>query len=175
MRRRTFLATVGAGALAGCSALGGKHFAMADDPFSDVTERQTDTSVVKHGLAVIPEGEYATAGINSRKGDTLTVRGQVVKHGPIDLYVMTPDQFGKYKRQPNLVTAEFEARSTSAPDLTADLGKADYQLVMDNTYLGQATPSGEARFQFELEISGESRGTQGNQETANGSATTTRG
>lgn len=155
MRRRSFLATVGAGALGGCSALGSEGIQVADDPFTDVSRRNRSGARLNTGLAILPEGEYARARVTGKRGDRLRVTGQVMRNGPIDLYLMTLGQLNEYQREPALIDAERKAPATSSPELSATFDRREYFLVIDNTHLGSAEPSGTAEFQYNIRIEGD--------------------
>lgn len=158
MRRRTFLAVMGAGTLTGCNALGGNEFehAKQGDAFSNVKNATGlgKGEVGKSAHISLPEGEYVELGFSAKEESEMAMTGQVVKNGPIDLYVMTVDQFNKFKTQPNLISAEMEAENTGSIDLTKTLPAGDYLLVFDNTHLGGTEPSGKAEVEFEFVLTG---------------------
>lgn len=156
MRRRSFLATLGAGALAGCGALGGSDIERASDPFTQVESATGDNGeVVRSGLVILGENEFAGVGFQGGgSGDTFPIEmtGQVMTGGRIDVYVMTLNQFNEYKAQPNIITSEAEVENTQSPTINQRFETADYFLVFDNTTMGSAQPSGEARIQFNISV-----------------------
>jgi len=156
MRRRYFLATLGAGTLAGCGVLGGgSDFERAEDPFTDVNSEERGDATVQSGLAILEQGQFAAAGFQGgTRSDTFTleVTGQVMQGGPVDVYIMTLPQFNEFKRRPNIVPSEIELSNTNAPDLSREMPTGEYFLVFDNTPLGRATPSGEARIEFSITV-----------------------
>jgi hypothetical protein len=162
MRRRRFLATLGAGALAGCGALGGSEIERAEDPFTQVESATADDrGIVRSGLVVLGENEYASVGFQGGAGGgsfPIEMTGQVMQGGGIDVYIMTLDQFNQYKRQPNLITSEVEITGTQSPSVNRQLQPGEYFLVFDNTTMGSAEPSGEARIQFSFTV-GDATGT----------------
>jgi hypothetical protein len=168
MRRRSFLATLGAGALAGCGALGGSDIERAEDPFTQVQSATAESGgIVRTGLVVLGENEYAAVGFQGGAGGgsfPIEMSGQVMQGSGIDLYIMTLDQFNQYKRQPNLITSEAEITNTQSPSIDRQLQPGEYFLVFDNTTMGPTKPSGEARVQFSFTV-GSASGTS----TATGS------
>jgi len=152
MRRRTFLATVGAGTLAGCSALGGPKFERATDAFTNVQQSEEGETTVTTGLAVIPDGQYATFSFALAGDGEVALSGQVTQNPPMDFYIMGPDQFTEFQREPNLISAAAESEQTSTPDISIALAAGEYVGVFDNTYIGEAGPSGEARMDFRFAL-----------------------
>jgi len=162
MRRRTFLAVMGAGTLTGCNALGGNKFDGREqgDAFSNIQNASglEDGEAGKSARVTLASGEYSNFSFTLQEESVMTITGQVMTNGPIDLYVMTIDQFNQYQREPNLIDAEAEAENVDSIDLTQQLQSGEYLFVFDNTYLGQAEPSGEVEIEFEFVLTGVNSG-----------------
>ncbi|WP_136716604.1 hypothetical protein [Halorientalis salina] len=160
MRRRTFLAVMGAGALTGCNALGGNNFNRKEDAFSNVQNATGlgPGEVGQSARVTLAAGEYANFPFTIREESEMNITGQVTKNGPIDVYIMTADQFNQYQRQPNLVPSESEAESIKTIDLTQQFQSGEYLFVFDNTNLGDAEPSGEVEIEFEFVLTGTGEG-----------------
>lgn len=166
MRRRTFLAVTGAGMLTGCNALGGKKFTNAEDPFSGV---QTVTGLEEDesgnsATANLPQGTYASFSFELQEPSEMALEGQAVKGGPIDIYVMTINQFNNYQRNEQIVgrnSYEVGAESTGSIEVTQQFQPGEYLIVFDNTHVGDASPSGEASIDFKFTLTGTGR-SQGN-------------
>jgi hypothetical protein len=151
---------MGAGALTGCNALGGNNFDEKGDAFSNV---QNATGLGpgeagKSARVTLASGEYADFAFTIREESEMNMTGQVTKNGPIDLYIMTADQFNKYQRQPNLVPSESKAENVETIDLTQQFQSGEFLFVFDNTKLGEAEPSGEVEIEFEFVLTGTGEG-----------------
>lgn len=165
MRRRTFLAVTGAGMLTGCNALGGNKFTNAEEPFSGVqtVTGLEDDDTGKSATAVLPKGSYASFAFTLQEPSEMALEGQAVKGGPVDIYVMTINQFNNYQRNKKIVGRsgyEVGAESTGSIDVTQQFQPGEYLIVFDNTYVGDASPSGEASIDFKFTLTGS--GQQGN-------------
>lgn len=158
MRRRTFLAVMGAGTLTGCNALGGKKFdkRAPGEAFSNVKTASGlgKGDAGKSARATLGKGEYANFGFKLKERSEMKITGQVMKNGPIDLYIMTVNQFNQFQRKPNLIPSEAAAEGIESIDFKKPFGSGDYLLVFDNTYLGQTSPSGEIEVEFEFVLTG---------------------
>ena len=162
MRRRAVLATLGTGVFAGCSsisALGGQKFEKAPrgEAVSNIKELNLndDNSGGQSAMVTLEKGEYLAAGFAWGTPFRMEITGQVVQNGPIDLYVMTTGQLNEFQREPNLIGATHEATRVESLDVSTDMEPGKYHMVFDNTYLGEAEPSGTVEIDFSAEIIGE--------------------
>jgi hypothetical protein len=156
MRRRTFLAVTGAGALAGCGAFGGETFEKSGGAFSNV-ETKTDLPEgveYRSGQINLNDGEFTSIDFQGPVENHVTVEGQVVQNGPIDVYIMTTGQFTEFEREPQLVSAQRKYESVKTIDIDETVDEGGHHIVFDNTYIGGAEPSGKATIQFTFEVSG---------------------
>ncbi|MFB6179180.1 MAG: hypothetical protein ABEI77_05590 [Halorientalis sp.] len=167
MRRRSYLAVMGAGLLTGCNALGGKKFAKAEQPFSNVQNASglDKGDVGKSAHVELKKGRYANFSFTAQEQSKMDITGQVMENGPIDIYVMTIDQFNQYQRKPNLIPSKMEAEQVKSIDISSTIQPNDYLLVFDNTMLGGAKPSGKAVVEFEFVLSGTGSNGNGNTTT----------
>jgi len=162
MRRRAVLATLGTGVFAGCSsinALGGSQFEKAprSEAVSNVKELNIndDNAGGQSARITLESGQYLAAGFAWGTPFRMEITGQVVQNGPIDLYVMTTGELNKFQREPNLVNATHEAPRVESLDVNTNMGAGEYHMVFDNTYLGDAEPSGAAEIEFSAEFVGQ--------------------
>ncbi|WP_136716603.1 hypothetical protein [Halorientalis salina] len=112
-----------------------------------------DGAVGKSARVEIDTGQYTNFPFALDEPSRMTVTGQVIRNGPIDCYVMTVDQFNDYQREPETVGAESTFSAVESLDFTTRFPEGDYLFVFDNTYLGEAGPSGEAELEFEFVLS----------------------
>lgn len=150
---------MGAGTLTGCNALGGNKFKNAEDAFGKV-ENATGLSkgdTGKSAQVTLGKGNYTSFSFTLREQSEMTMKGQAVKGGPVDVYVMTVDQFNNYQRNKKLVgrsSYEAGAEGVNSIDITQQFEPGDYLIVFDNTYVGATSPSGEAQIEFNFVLSG---------------------
>ena len=159
MRRRTFLAVMGAGTLTGCNALGGNSNFEEKNSGDAFTNVQTPSGLGKgdtgtSARATLGKGQFTNLGFQLGEKSKMVVTGQVTKNAPIDLYIMTVNQYQEFKRKPNLIPSEAAAEGVTSIDISRRFSSGDYFLVFDNTSLGQTEPSGEATVDFEFVLSG---------------------
>lgn len=161
MRRRAVLATLGTGVFAGCSsisALGGTNFEKVprDEAVSNAKELHIGDENKKGSSAkvTLEKGQYLASGFAWPGPFTVKVTGQVMKNGPIDLYIMTTQEFNSFQKEPNLINATLEETNIESLDVNKKLENGQYNLVFDNTHLGEAKPSGTAEIQFQAEFIG---------------------
>jgi hypothetical protein len=174
MRRRTVLATVATSVLGGCGELTGESDSDEDENGDDEAEdddAQLQFEPAKQGTAfsnvrtatdlddgetgksatlTLAGGEYADFAFTTGEESEMDMTGQVTKNGPIDFYVMTPDQFNRYQREPDGIDAEARGENVDSIDLDRQLQSGEYLFVFDNTYLGGADPSGKVEIEFEF-------------------------
>ncbi|MFD1587834.1 hypothetical protein ACFR9U_12650 [Halorientalis brevis] len=163
MRRRTFLAVMGAGTLTGCNALGGNSTFESKKPGDAFSNVGTPSGLGKgdtgtSARVTLGKGQYTNLGFELGERSKMVVTGQVTKNAPIDMYVMTASQFNDFKRKPNLVPSETAAEGVTSIDVTNRFSSGNYFLVFDNTPLGQTEPSGEAVADFEFVLTGTGNG-----------------
>jgi hypothetical protein len=165
MRRRAVLATLGTGVFAGCSsinALGGPSFekAPADEAVSNPKELHVGDEN-KSGTSArltLQKEQYFPSGFAWPNRFRLRIEGQVVKNGPIDIYLLTNNQLIDYQKQPQIVNAAMKEESVESIDVDKKFDPGQYQLVFDNTNVGDTSPSGTAEVQFKAEILGQGQG-----------------
>jgi len=177
MRRRALLAIAASGVLGGCIERGGSRDEQVggdasdagnwtttetpfrrfetvgqDDAFSNVQNATglDDGETGKSARVALAEGGYTHVPFAVEEPSEMHLTGHVMTNGPIDCYVMTVDQFNQYQREPDEIDAEAEFERVDAIDLARKLQSDDYLFVFDNTYLGEAEPSGEVEFEVVL-------------------------
>ena len=162
MRRRAVLATLGTGVFAGCSsinALGGKKFEKAprEEAVSNAKELNINDENAggQSGRITLEKGQYLVAGFAWETPFRMEITGQVVRNGPIDLYVMTIGQFNRFQREPNIINATHESTRVESLDVNTDMEQGRYNVVFDNTYLGEAEPSGTVEIESSIEFIGQ--------------------
>lgn len=162
MRRRAVLATLGTGVFAGCSsinALGGSTFEKA--PVKDAIANPKDLHQNDENKAgssarlTLEKGQYFARGFAWPSDVEMRLTGQVMKNGPIDLYVMDGTQLNDFQKQPQIISAVMKEENIKGMDVSKNLGSGQYHLVFDNSRLGKASPSGTAEIQFKFELIGQ--------------------
>jgi hypothetical protein len=162
MRRRAVLATLGTGVFAGCSsinALGGPTFEKA--PVKDAVANPKDLHQGDENKAgssarlTLEKGQYFARGFAWPSEVDMRITGQIMKNGPIDLYVMTTSQLNDFQKQPQLINAMMKEEGIKSMDVQKTLDSGQYHLVFDNSQLGEASPSGTAEIQFKFELLGQ--------------------
>lgn len=155
MQRRSFLAVVGAGVLTGCGGLTGQRFTEAEDPFGDIQPENSDGVTTVSSAATVDAGAYAVLDFTVSAASRLVLTGEVTSGGPIDVYLMTLQQLNEYKRESELIgRGATTASSPSAEsfELSAPLNAPQYNIVFDNTHVGETQPEGPIELEFEARI-----------------------
>jgi len=156
MRRRTYLAVMGAGLLTGCGGLGGNKFQQADSS-SAISNVKNATGLDegetgKSARGELKKGEYTSFGFQIKKESQMDFTLQVVSGGKIDVYVMTIDEFNEFQQEPNIISAKREFSNVKTIDTQEVIKPDGYNIVFDNTYQGDAKPSDDVVLQFEFKL-----------------------
>lgn len=117
------------------------------------TNRQEGT-VEYSFTARVPQGRYVVYEINPQVSIGLSYVARVTQGSAVDIYVMDGDEFNRYRDEEDTsFYIEASEQDTTNAEIQTTMPPGDYVIIIDNTYYGEAQPSGEVVVEFEGENS----------------------
>jgi hypothetical protein len=104
--------------------------------------------------ATVPQGRYAVYEINPQVSFEMSYMARVMEGSAVDVYVMDGDEFNRYRDEEDIsFYSEASEQDTTNAEVQTTMAPGEYVIIIDNTYYGEAQPSGEVVVEFEGENS----------------------